>query len=196
MVRKRKNDDKTLIIFYVILSLLILIVLINLIIDIKKGQSITKSQTDTNNTTEESASDDTDEKEISNALRVVYSLGALAAVYPNETAYDENYEGISLLEYPYSVAGVHSVAFASYVSDFIYGKNASASYGEGFENIRIGDQIRTENDTHTAIVIYKAETYVIVVECNLYDGAYRVEWGRRINMENLSKVWYIRRTLG
>ena len=90
-------------------------------------------------------------------------------------------------------AGVYSggygcVGFAFLLSDHAYGKYNKARKVSGsgwYDNIRVGDIIRINNDSHSVTVLKKKKNSVVVVE-GAYNGS--VHWGREISMDYIKKT--------
>lgn len=73
-------------------------------------------------------------------------------------------------------AGFGCAAFAFAVSDAAFG-DARAVLHTDYSNIRVGDILRVDHDTHSVIVLEVKADSVIVAEGN-YNGA--IHWGREI----------------
>ncbi len=77
-----------------------------------------------------------------------------------------------------NIVAVGCVAFAFRLSDEAFGSLPARMYAAGgfkFEDIKVGDILRVNNDTHTVIVLEVSDSCVIVAEGN-YSG--KVHWGR------------------
>ncbi len=99
------------------------------------------------------------------------------------------YEGITGDLFNYG-AEFQCLAFASFVSDFLFGKNATISYISTFDDISIGDHIRLIQYDHSMIVVEKGEDYVEVVEVNRSYKDCLIEWDRRITENQLYTYVY------
>lgn len=73
--------------------------------------------------------------------------------------------------------------FALIVSDKVFDHNPARRY-EDYTQLRVGDVLRINNDTHTVVVLenHLEEGYIVVTEGN-YAGT--VHWGRRISKSTL-----------
>lgn len=79
-----------------------------------------------------------------------------------------------------NIAAVGCVAFAFILSDAAFGSLPARMYAAGgfsYEDIKVGDILRVNNDAHTVIVLEVSEAGVVVAEGNL-NG--KVHWGRAI----------------
>lgn len=84
-------------------------------------------------------------------------------------------------------SGISSAAFAFELSDSVFCTLPARKYVKGgfkYEDIRIGDVLRLDNDTHSVIVIESDESGVSVIEGD-YNGSGKVQWGRKISKEEL-----------
>lgn len=84
-------------------------------------------------------------------------------------------------------AGIYSggygcAGFAFAISDAAFGKEAKAYIHEDYNNIRVGDILRINHDTHSVIVLEVKANSVIVVEGN-YNSS--IHWGREIKKSSL-----------
>ncbi len=77
--------------------------------------------------------------------------------------------------------GTGCAAFAFALSDAAFG-SAPARIHENYENIRVGDILRINNDTHSVIVLEVKESSVVVAEGN-YNRS--IHWGREIAKSKL-----------
>jgi len=114
---------------------------------------------------------------------VVYSrMDALRGQYPNgmrwtnENAYDGN-GGIPMY-------GFGCVAFAMILSDAAFG-DLKARVHYDFSNIRVGDIIRINSDTHSVIALKVTDKEITVAEGN-YNSSIR--WGRTFTRERMNSV--------
>ncbi|MDE5695818.1 MAG: leucine-rich repeat domain-containing protein, partial [Lachnospiraceae bacterium] len=86
-------------------------------------------------------------------------------------------------------------AFACILSDAAFGNLTNRMYIKGqfaYEDIKVGDILRVNNNTHSVIVLQVSDAGVIVAEGN-YNGT--IHWGRVINKSELmdSIAYYITR---
>ncbi|MBO5146723.1 MAG: hypothetical protein J6C19_14550 [Lachnospiraceae bacterium] len=79
------------------------------------------------------------------------------------------------------IGGYGCAGFAFAVSDAAFG-DAPAYVHRDYDNIKVGDILRINNDTHSVIVLEVRENSVIVAEGN-YNSS--IHWGREIPKSNL-----------
>ncbi len=79
--------------------------------------------------------------------------------------------------------GFGCAAFVFMLSDAAFG-DAQASIHYDVDEIRVGDILRIDYDTHSVIVLTRTSSYVTVAEGN-YGG--KVHWGRKITISQLKK---------
>ena len=92
------------------------------------------------------------------------------------------YDGLGLVNYK----GSGCTAFAMIASDAIFGKNPVYRYKDK-NQIRVGDILRINNDTHSVIVVEDLGKYTYrVAEGNYY---YSIHYGRVINLETTGFDW-------
>lgn len=89
-----------------------------------------------------------------------------------------------------SIAAVGCVAFAFILSDEAFGGLPARMYEAGkfkFEDIKVGDILRVNNDVHTVIVLEVNDAGVVVAEGNISTGDHKgkVHWGRTISKEEV-----------
>lgn len=87
-----------------------------------------------------------------------------------------------------NIVAVGCVAFAFILSDEAFGSLPARMYEAGnftFEDIKIGDILRVNNDTHTVIVLEVSDAGVVVAEGNISTGDHKgkIHWGRAISKE-------------
>lgn len=123
--------------------------------------------------------------------------GAMAALQSQE-AYKEgvtwtNTEPYSGMGYQWkggqlngaNIAAVGCVAFAFILSDAAFESLPARMYAAGgfsYEDIKVGDILRVNNDAHTVIVLEISESGVVVAEGN-FSG--KVHWGRAISKDEV-----------
>lgn len=91
-----------------------------------------------------------------------------------------------------NIVAVGCVAFAFILSDAAFGSLPARMYAEGgftFEDIKAGDILRVNNDTHTVIVLEVFDAGVVVAEGNIGTGDHKgkVHWGRTISKEEVMR---------
>ncbi len=89
-----------------------------------------------------------------------------------------------------NISAVGCVAFAFILSDEAFGSLPARMYATGnftFEDIKVGDILRVNNDAHTVIVLEVSEAGVVVAEGNISTGDHKgkVHWGRAISKEEV-----------
>ncbi len=77
--------------------------------------------------------------------------------------------------------GMGCAAFAFAMSDAAFG-DLPARMHTDYSNIRVGDILRVNNDTHSVIVLEVSETEVVVAEGNFNDS---IHWGRKLSRDEL-----------
>lgn len=105
--------------------------------------------------------------------------------------YCNTYQGKSNQACGFSI-GTQCAGFTSVLSDRIFGKDSPTRIFYNYDDIRIGDQARINNNSHTVFIIEKTDEYVIVTECNADYKTCVINWGRKIYRNNL-KGFYITR---
>ena len=81
------------------------------------------------------------------------------------------------------------VAFAFILSDAAFGDLPAREISPvRFEDVRVGDILRMENDTHSVIVLEKHENSVIIAEGN-YNSS--IHWGRELSREAVESADYM-----
>lgn len=91
-----------------------------------------------------------------------------------------------------NISAVGCVAFAFILSDEAFGTLQARMYAEGefsFEDIKVGDILRVNNDAHTVIVLEALEDAVVVAEGNISSGDHKgkVHWGRVISKSEVMR---------
>lgn len=91
-----------------------------------------------------------------------------------------------------NIVATGCVAFAFSLSDAAFGSLPARSYAAGgfsFEDIKVGDILRVNNDAHTVIVLEVSNAGVIVAEGNIStgDNQGKVHWGRGISREEVMR---------
>ncbi len=92
-----------------------------------------------------------------------------------------------------NIVAVGCVAFSFILSDEAFGSLPARMYGEGafqYEDIKVGDILRVNGDTHTVIVLEVDEVGVVVAEGNISTGDHigKVHWGRAISKEEVMRT--------
>ncbi len=91
-----------------------------------------------------------------------------------------------------NISAVGCVAFAFILSDAAFGGLPARMYAAGaftYEDIKVGDILRVNNDAHTVIVLEVADVGVVVAEGNISTGDHKgkVHWGRSISKEEVMR---------
>ena len=81
-------------------------------------------------------------------------------------------------------AGYGCAGFAFLLSDAAFGKLPAREHDD-FGNIRVGDIVRINNDTHSVIVLSINNTGITVAEGN-YNSS--IHWGRMFTLKQMAKV--------
>lgn len=119
------------------------------------------------------------EKESAASNQVYETIMAQQAVFPEGMHWtNDNYYGWKGGTY---IGGFGCAGFAFAVSDAAFG-DVKAKIHKDYNNIRVGDILRVDNDTHSVIVLEVRENSVIVAEGN-YNSS--IHWGREIPKESL-----------
>ena len=79
------------------------------------------------------------------------------------------------------ITGYGCAGFAFICSDAAFG-NLPGRQHRNFDQIRVGDILRVDNNTHSVVVLEKRENSVIVTEGN-YNSS--IHWGREISRQEL-----------
>lgn len=128
-----------------------------------------------------------------NEANTVYSVTDIPC---NHNRYGELYcnihHGKSDELYPYDATCNQCRGFASLLSNLVFGEDAPVRYFEDYDELRIGDQARIDNDYHSVFIIDKTDEYVIVAECNSDLNTCQINWGRKILRKDM-EGWYISR---
>lgn len=111
---------------------------------------------------------------------VYQAIIALKAQYPEGKPYTN--------ADTYYCAALHTMgggcaAFAFICSDAAFGSLPGRQH-RNFDQIRVGDILRVDNDTHSVVVLEKRENSVIVTEGN-YNSS--IHWGREISRQELER---------
>lgn len=110
----------------------------------------------------------------------------------NGNKYCNEYQGKSTQACGFSI-GRQCAGFSSMLSDRIFGKNANARIFYNYDELKIGDQARINNNSHTVFIIDKTDDYVIVAECNADYKTCVINWGRKIPRSKLTGFYITRR---
>ncbi|MCI9196857.1 MAG: hypothetical protein HFH55_02940, partial [Lachnospiraceae bacterium] len=119
--------------------------------------------------------------------------------YMEDTPWDDNSNPV---KHPYSwkggplgganISATGCVAFAFMLSDAAFGSLQNRMYAAGgfkYEDIKVGDILRMNNDAHTVIVLEVSDAGVVVAEGNYHEnnGGGKVHWGRAISKEEVMR---------
>ena len=95
-------------------------------------------------------------------------------------AYCHTYHGVSDQGYPGVFTSTQCLAFASLLSDRVFGVDAPLVRFTDYDSLRIGDQARINGNSHTVFILDKTDEYVTVAECNATYNTCVINWGRQI----------------
>ena len=90
--------------------------------------------------------------------------------------------------------GYGCAAFAFLVQDKVFGKTGkhiTTYYDLEWEDLRVGDHLRINYDTHSVIVLSVEDDYITVCEGN-YNSS--IHWGRKITRDRLEETFAYRET--
>ena len=111
--------------------------------------------------------------------QVYETIMAQKAVFPEGMHWtNDNYYGWKGGTY---IGGYGCAGFAFAVSDAAFG-DVKAQIHKDYNNIKVGDILRVDHDTHSVIVLEVREDSVIVAEGNFNSS---IHWGREIPRSNL-----------
>lgn len=120
-----------------------------------------------------------EESATSKSNQVYETIIAQQAVFPEGMHWtNDNYYGWKGGTY---IGGFGCAGFAFAVSDAAFG-DVPARIHRDYSNMRVGDILRVDNDTHSVIILEVRENSVIVAEGN-YNSS--IHWGREIPKERL-----------
>ena len=90
------------------------------------------------------------------------------------------------------ISAVGGVAFAFILSDAAFGSLPNRMYPAGefkYEDIKVGDILRVNNDTHTVIVLEVSDAGVVLAEGNISTGDHtgKIHWGRAMSKEEVMR---------
>ena len=156
------------------------------------GQKIEKVTKDLTFTAVWDANEDADYVLTDDERAVYNKLIAKKSTYPQDTTWTDDTNVYKWYAFNYApknttVTGRGCVAFACILSDAVFGE-CTASYmvaparqidSPSSSDVKIGDIIRFNNDSHSAIVIAKTKDQFVLAEGN-YNS--KVNWGRKIPM--------------
>lgn len=97
--------------------------------------------------------------------------------------YCNEYNGITAMFFPEYAYNIQCLAYASLVSDCIFGTEAPIYEIKGFENIRVGDHIRFVYEEHSAIVAEVGDDWLSLTEVNANYEDCLIEWDRVLTEE-------------
>lgn len=115
-------------------------------------------------------------------------LDQVKADYPDGMTWTNDNEYFSEALY---FKGLGCEGFALICSDAIFGKLPVNNTHSNFDEIRIGDMIRIDNDTHTVVVIGIDVNEITVAEGNINSS---ILWGRKISKQELEDGSFVVRS--
>lgn len=102
--------------------------------------------------------------------------------------YEEEWEGVTR---QFSFTGLGCVAFVFRVSSAAFGDAPLRTLEKGdfaYEDLRVGDMPRINNDTHSVILLEIHDDHVVIAEGN-YNSS--VHWGRTLTRQQLMEADYV-----
>lgn len=105
----------------------------------------------------------------------------------NGTKYCNEYESAISSFFPDYSTNIQCLAFAALMSDCIFGPDAPIYETKGFENIRIGDDIRLVDYEHSVIVVDRGADWISVAEVNANYQDCKIAWGRVLTKSELEQ---------
>lgn len=115
-----------------------------------------------------------------NADSVYQRIIAMKAQFPEGMHWtNDNYYGWNAGIYS---GGFGCAGFAFLLSDAAFGTESKAFMHNNYNNIKVGDILRINHDSHSVVVLEVKQNSVIVAEGN-YNGA--IHWGREIPKSQL-----------
>lgn len=100
--------------------------------------------------------------------------------------YCNRYSGATKEFFPQYGELMQCLGFSSMLSDQIFGEDAPIRIFRGYDDLRVGDQIRLTGSCHSMVVIEKQEDFVRVAECNADYVTCEISWGRKILRSDLA----------
>ena len=113
-----------------------------------------------------------------NIREILYSL---KDKYPQGRTWNNSNTYFSEINSTY---GSGCAAFSYILSDVAFGNLPITKEYTNFDEIRVGDILRVDNDTHSVVVLEKNNDSIIVAEGNFNNS---INWGRKITKQNLEK---------
>ncbi len=92
----------------------------------------------------------------------------------------------------HNIVAVGCVAFAFILSDAAFDSLPARMYANGefeYEDIKVGDILRVNNDAHTVIALEVNEAGLVLAEGNISTGDHKgkIHWGRKISKEEVMR---------
>jgi len=118
-------------------------------------------------------------------------IDRLRAEYPEGTPWDnsKSYDWYAVKEYAV-FTGRGCAGFAFLVSDALFGTSAAAKKIENFNpsDLKVGDIIRINNNTHSVVVLQVKSDSVIITEGNyIVGGTGTIHWDRELPFSAIGK---------
>ena len=101
--------------------------------------------------------------------------------YPEGMPWDNSNSYVSKA-YPYTMTGYGCAGFAFLMSDLAFGDLPIQELHRDFTKLRVGDTIRMNHDTHSAIILEVHPDSVVIAEGN-YNSS--IHWGRSVSRASL-----------
>ena len=80
------------------------------------------------------------------------------------------------------MTGYGCEGFALICSDAAFGELPLSSTHSDFDNVKVGEILRVNNNTHSVVVLEKKQNSVVVAEGNYNES---IHWGREITRQSL-----------
>ncbi len=103
-------------------------------------------------------------------------------------AYCHHYEGATQEFFPCYKPLSQCLAFASFLSDQLFGEDAPISVHRSFSRLKPGDHIRLTGEEHSMIVVEKDSDSVTVAEVNSDYEHCQISWDRTVSREELEAL--------
>lgn len=103
-------------------------------------------------------------------------------------AYCHHYSGATQAFFPCYEPLSQCLAFASFLSDQLFGEDAPIFLHRSFSQLKSGDHIRLTGEEHSMIVVEKAPGSVTVAEVNSDYEHCQISWNRTVSREELEAL--------
>lgn len=113
--------------------------------------------------------------------------------FEEKTIWCNTYSGITKTAFPQYDRVYQCLAFASMLSDSVFGIDAPLIRFSDYDRLQIGDQARINGNSHSVFILDKTDEYVIVAECNADYQTCVINWGRKIPRSAMNGFYLTRR---